>query len=254
MKIDLAGQLAALDRYTGFYDGGHNNNPFGPWQGVGNGAAWCDSSAQYGACVGGGFDGWDTRCQFVKKGSAYVPFTIGDAQRIGLWRAKGSGYVPQPGDQEIYDWEHNGVADHIAARYIAKRPDGTHVTWEGNHNDRAGYVVRDDKYVLGWVALSSVATAPAPVPIPPLPTGDDMAPNICVHPVSPPGAGIWLTCGKLKSWLSHPVDPQHNANLGLCDKDTHGNVVVHECPEDWLRRIANTPGRPVPAGWEDVIT
>lgn len=216
MKLDTGAQLAALEKYNGFYDGGRNHNPFGPWQGVGDGQAWCDSSAQWGACVGGGFDGWDSRCQFGHKGSAYVPFTINDAKRIGLWRAKGSGYVPKPGDQEIYDWEGNGVADHIAGRYIAKRSDGTHVTWEGNHNDRAGYVIRGDKYVLGWVALSEVAAAlPAPSPEPP--ASPQEAKDVFTYEF---GGGLWVTD---LIWTQHIEDPS-DADFGWIKGRVKGHL------------------------------
>lgn len=176
MQINLQGQLDYFEQHVnGFVEGTNNDNPFTVWQINMNHQPWCDSSAQACAVLGGGFDGWSdprVKCQGGAKGDAYCPYTEVHAKALGLWRAKGSGYVPKPGDQPIYDWNFNGVADHIGCRLIQTRADGKHVVGEGNYNNRGQYVLRDDTYIRGWVALSEVASGAvvAPPPAPPVQT------------------------------------------------------------------------------------
>lgn len=161
LAIDVSAQLKALADRIGYQEGPNNANEFTVWQtdGKWTAAEWCDSLAQFLAVAGGGFVGWaDARvhCQWGMKGDAYCPYTVVHAKALGLWRDAGSGYVPGPGDQELMSWNHNGVADHIGTVAVRKA-DGSRILGEGNHNNKLEYVVRDDKFTLGWVALSTLS-------------------------------------------------------------------------------------------------
>lgn len=161
--------LAWLKAHVGWREGPNNDNPFGPWQGAGNHAAYCDSGAQEAAVEQGGFDGWPDHCQFGRKGDAYTPWTEAHAKEIGLWRDKG--YTPKVLDQWLADWNHNGVADHIET-VVHDNGNGTFVTVGFNTGSPEGchYVVRDNKFTLGFVAMSDVVSATAPAPGPGAPT------------------------------------------------------------------------------------
>lgn len=168
MNVTL--QLAALDSYNGFRELGDNGNPFGPWQGVGNGFAWCDSCAQWGACEGGGFR-WYDGARFGYKGNAYCPGTINEAEAMGLYVAANFSPIDlKPGHQVLFSWNRNIWADHIGTfvRFLAN---GNLLVFEGNHNDMAGYVERDWTYVLGAVALPQDTDVPGD-PLPPVDTGN----------------------------------------------------------------------------------
>lgn len=156
-----AAQLTALESKVGFHEGANNDNPFGPWQGVRN-AAWCDSFAQWGAVENGGFR-WPQKCQFGEKGDAYTPWTVQHAKELALWREPSS--TPEPHWQALFDWNHNGVADHIGTVVRVNR-DGSFVTVEGNYHDQVAYVVRDRTYLLGFVALPVDNNQPVPVSAP----------------------------------------------------------------------------------------
>lgn len=52
----------------------------------------------------------------------------------GLWKARGAaGYDPQVGDWLYYDWDGNGVPDHVGC--VIERSGNTLVVREGNYND-----------------------------------------------------------------------------------------------------------------------
>jgi hypothetical protein len=83
-------------------------------------APWCASLVMY--CLKqAGFD--------IEKlsHSAYVPFILAKAAQLG-WLV----HVPAPGDLVCFDWEQNGVADHIG--FVRTRVDGhgNFTTVEGN--------------------------------------------------------------------------------------------------------------------------
>ncbi|MDI1460608.1 CHAP domain-containing protein [Catellatospora sp. KI3] len=52
----------------------------------------------------------------------------------GPWHPKGDGFAPLPGDAILYDWDHNGEADHIGIVY--SNINGQIVTYEGNSGDK----------------------------------------------------------------------------------------------------------------------
>lgn len=146
--MDRTKQIAWLKQQVGFHEGPNNENPYSRWQGLHN-APYCDSCAQEAAVEQGGYK-WPAYCQYGVKGDAYTPYTMEHAQRLGMWRSKSA--VPQVGWQVEFDWNGNGVADHIGT-VIDVNSDGTFLTIEGNYHDQVMYVRRDKKYVLGFVAL-----------------------------------------------------------------------------------------------------
>lgn len=157
LLVDVVKQVAALKSHIGFHEGPRNANPWTVWQTGGKwaGASWCDSYAQWAAVFNGGFR-WPAKCQFGEKGDAYCPYTMMHAKELGLWR--GPQETPEAGWQVLFDYEHDGVADHIGT--VVEPRGAKFVTIEGNYQDSVKYVLRDRKYVLGFVALPK-ATAPA---------------------------------------------------------------------------------------------
>jgi hypothetical protein len=83
---------------------GSNLNPFGKWYGY-NGVPWCAEFMSYCYSVAGSKN--------VKRLArwAYCPFIVADARagRNGLTVTKN----PQQGDIVLYDWDNDGVADHV---------------------------------------------------------------------------------------------------------------------------------------------
>ncbi len=63
----------------------------------------------------------------------YVPSIVNQLKKAGRWRTSS----PRPGDMVIFDWNHDGVADHIGI--VAEvLPNGRVRTIEGNTGDPAG--------------------------------------------------------------------------------------------------------------------
>ena len=84
---------------------------------------------------------------------AYVPYHISLMKNKGIWIGKST---PQPGDVITFDWNIDGVADHIA---IVEKVEGDKViTIEGNTSDRnydESKVVRKShklsaRYIIGY--------------------------------------------------------------------------------------------------------
>lgn len=176
-------QLQFLTSRNNWHEGPNNGNPFGPWQGVGDHAAWCDSFAQEGAVEAGGFR-WQPSCQCGVKGDAYTPWTVKHAQELGIWQP--ASWTPYPGAQILFSWNRNGVADHIGT-VIQANADGTITCIEGNCHDQVMYTRRDRTYVLGFVALPIDSAAPAPAPGP--------APAPAPAPAQPGWPGRYLHIG-----------------------------------------------------------
>src|SRR5262249_23890729 len=141
-------QLATAQRWLGFREGKNNDNPFSSWQGYPTPfLPWCDSFANYCAVQGGGFV-WPDFCQFGAKGDGYVPYSEEHAQRMGIW--KPSSAVARPGWQVIYDWQHDGIADHIET---VVADDGHNLaTIGGNTSDAVLYRRRTHQFVVGFAA------------------------------------------------------------------------------------------------------
>jgi hypothetical protein len=146
--VEVAAQLDALDAKIGLLEHAGNESPFGVWQGTRN-VGWAGSCAQWAAVEFGGFR-WPDHCQFGYKGDAYCPYTEQHAKELGIWREPTE--TPLPGWQGLFDWNGNDVADHIGT-FVKFRTDGALIFAEGNYHDQLVYVVRDRKYLLGFVAF-----------------------------------------------------------------------------------------------------
>ena len=103
---------------------GSNKQPFGAWYGM-NGVPWCAIFASYCyAHVG-------SKTFSAGRFYAYVPFIVNDARagRNGLSVTRD----PQPGDLACYDWERNGIADHVGLfEHWTDMPRSTFAAVEGN--------------------------------------------------------------------------------------------------------------------------
>ena len=87
--------------------------------------AWCQAFASW--------------CGVQAGGNSKVPITASCWQATewfkdrGLWKSRGSGYVPKAGDYIFFDWGANGGWDHVGiVNYVA---DGRVYTIEGNTSD-----------------------------------------------------------------------------------------------------------------------
>lgn len=68
-----------------------------------------------------------------KMNNPWVPGIVQQLKKSGRWRTSS----PKPGDMVIFDWDHDGVGDHIGI--VEKQlPDGRIRTIEGNTGDPAG--------------------------------------------------------------------------------------------------------------------
>ncbi|MEU9891213.1 FG-GAP-like repeat-containing protein [Sphaerisporangium sp. NPDC051011] len=85
----------------------------------------------------------------------------------GTWHTRASGYTPQPGDALVFDWDQNGVIDHVGI--VKSANSSTVYTIEGNSGDR----VKENSYSrtnIDIVGYSSPVGAgdvddPAPRPV-----------------------------------------------------------------------------------------
>ncbi|MEV6866318.1 CHAP domain-containing protein [Streptosporangium subroseum] len=72
--------------------------------------------------------------------------------RHGTWHTRGSGYLPQPGDAIVFDWEQNGDIDHVGI--VSSANSSTVSTIEGNSGDRikANSYSRSNVDIVGYSA------------------------------------------------------------------------------------------------------
>jgi hypothetical protein len=185
MGVDLGAVLAEERSQVGFVEGPGNANPWGTEQGISN-AAYCDSFASM--CPYHHGYRWWPESQFGEKGCAYCPSHVAVGQAHGEVRfdhaSRGDPADILAGDLLFYDWNNNGVADHVetAAEDVGTAPnthnygantgspEGVHETWRNR-----SYLLcrlRPTKYRDGSV--------PSPVPAPPPP------PPITPAPPKPP--------------------------------------------------------------------
>jgi hypothetical protein len=124
-------------------------------------AAWCASFVQWSFCAVG-------YKQPLLGRSAYVPYILDTARRYGWVVSKAA-----PGDLACYDWEGDGVCDHIGI--VKTKPDvhGTFTAVEGNTtvgNDSNGGEVmvrsRNVAQVRGFIRVPGRKGFPAPKPKP----------------------------------------------------------------------------------------
>src|SRR5215471_1637402 len=109
---------AALKRATGQLGktespAGSNQQPYGAWYGM-NGVPWCAIFVTWCYVLGAGDASCKPPAAFVKGSRyAYVPYVVSDARanRYGLTTVDPPS--AQPGDLVCYDWNWDGVHDHI---------------------------------------------------------------------------------------------------------------------------------------------
>lgn len=108
--------LAAAKRQLGYVERPGNRNKFGKWYGM-DGVAWCAEFVSW--C----FDQGGLTFHY-----AYVPFAVADARagRNGLSWVK----TAKPGDAVPFDWDDDGIADHIGI--VERVANGMVYTVEGN--------------------------------------------------------------------------------------------------------------------------
>jgi hypothetical protein len=117
----------ALERaniYKGVHESpaGSNRQQFGAWYGA-NGVPWCAIFVSY--C----YQHVGSKSFAAGRSYAYVPYIVNDARagRNGLSVVR----LPEPGDLVCYDWERNGVADHVGI-FVREIKGGNFVALEGN--------------------------------------------------------------------------------------------------------------------------
>lgn len=130
--------LAAAVRFIGLKEdpAGSNHQRFGEWYGA-DGQPWCAMFVSYCYSTAGS--------KAFQKGKhyAYVPYVVNDARagRNGLSVVRN----PLAGDLVCYDWQGNGVADHIGI-YEANSGGGKFHAVEGNtavgNDSNGGEVMR----------------------------------------------------------------------------------------------------------------
>ncbi|MEU1685443.1 CHAP domain-containing protein, partial [Micromonospora sp. NPDC005707] len=126
------------------------------WGGGGSAYAWCAAFAKYVWREGG-----VTTDLSQINGYAASFRTYG--QNHGTWHARGS-YVPKPGDAVVFDWEHDGVIDHVG---IVKYASGSNLyTIEGNTSDRIAahtyYNYASNSDVVGFTTAAGVTGSTPP--------------------------------------------------------------------------------------------
>jgi hypothetical protein len=109
-----AAVIAKHRENVGFREGANNENPWGRIQGIPN-AAYCDSGASV-VPFQQGYSWWE-ESQFKEKGSAYCPFHIAVGVKHGAvafdHASAGQPADVKAGDLLFYDWNNDGVADHV---------------------------------------------------------------------------------------------------------------------------------------------
>lgn len=120
---------------------GSNNVLYGRWYGA-NEQAWCAMFCTWCYVLEG------SKIAFVRGNRyAYVPYIVNNA-RAGVYHAAVT-HTPLPGDLVCFDWQSDGVADHVGIfeKWLAN---GMFQTVEGNtsinNNSNGGQVMRRERY------------------------------------------------------------------------------------------------------------
>lgn len=113
----------------GFHEGANNSNPYGLWYGIPNapycamGVSWCFAQAGLSHLI----------AAQTPKGFSYNPVALAWFQRQGMVVNKMAG---QPGDLVFFDWNGDGVADHVEILEAASPGGITTIGFNtGNPND-----------------------------------------------------------------------------------------------------------------------
>jgi hypothetical protein len=115
------------------------------WYGFNERVEWC-------AC----FVSWcANECGYIAAGimprfAACQSQGIAWFKALDLWQDSGSGYIPRPGDIVFFDWENDGVSDHVG--FVEYVEDGIVYTVEGNSGDicRRRWYGIDSSLIVGY--------------------------------------------------------------------------------------------------------
>jgi hypothetical protein len=156
---------------TGESPPGSNMTRYGVWYGM-NRVPWCAI-----------FQSWILdQAGYTGYRYAYCPFVVRDA-RAGK---NGLSWVndPRAGDQILYDWNGDGVADHIGI-IEAIAPNGKFVTIEGNtDHDEVRRELRSRQVVLGFCRVNSLSRAESALPTYPSYSSEEGPMSIAIYPAT----------------------------------------------------------------------
>ena len=135
--------------------GNVGGQPYWSWYGFSSRVAWC-------AC----FVSWcANQCGYIEAGTfpkfSYCDTGIAWFKSRGQWQPRG--YCPSPGDIIFFDWNDNGVADHVG---IVESCDGYYVyTVEGNANNAVQQLRYSVNYtgIEGYSPITTRSAASNPV-------------------------------------------------------------------------------------------
>ena len=99
------------------------------------------------------------------------PRMIALAKKMGIWQ-ENDGYVPDPADAVLYDWEdsgkgdNTGTPDHIGIVIAVDKSKGTFVVMEGNKNESVERRTMNinGRYIRGFICPKFNTTAPTTAP------------------------------------------------------------------------------------------
>lgn len=144
MASTVGAFLAQSAAQVGYREGLNNDTKFGRWYRMNN-EPWCDMSVSYNAAAVGASD--------IVGRFAYCPAHVNWFKARGQWST-----VPRPGAVVFYDWNGDGLADHVGV--VESVISGGIVTLEGNTTaDNVGSQSngngfyrrhRSTRYVLGY--------------------------------------------------------------------------------------------------------
>lgn len=111
---------------------------------------WCATAASYAYIACGIGHLFPVECS--------CPRMITLAKKMGIWQ-ENDGYVPDPADAVLYDWEdsgrgdNTGTPDHIGIVIAVDKSKGTFVVMEGNKNEsvECRTMSIDGKYIRGFI-------------------------------------------------------------------------------------------------------
>lgn len=154
---------------------GSNHNEITEWYGMDG--PWCAMTVSRALSVAGFTSNGDDVVvpgvrQTTSKGWAYVPYMLNDFRDAGR-----ADKQPRPGDLVIFDWEGDGLVDHVGM--VEKvEADGSVWTYEGNRDDVLMHVHRDPSVIAAFCHPPYDGT-PTASPLPPRPSGVPPFPGYC---------------------------------------------------------------------------
>ena len=121
---------------------------------------WCATAASYAYIACGIGHLFPVECS--------CPRMITLAKKMGIWQ-ENDGYVPDPADAVLYDWEdsgsgeNTGTPDHIGIVISVDKSKGTFVVMEGNKNEAVGRRTMNvnGRYIRGFITPKFVADTSA---------------------------------------------------------------------------------------------